>query len=213
MGWRSTGYPPGAAPDLAPQVRGLRPRSLWPRAVCGAGDELSLHALRSMRFDEETFDFLIERANTEPESEIAKLMFRLGLWNPADSGASGSGINPPDPELRAARLGQAGRATVQPMQDIEIAITEQGMKDALAALAKADKSAIYAKQLKAKIFDGEQRGPGINALRSLIAYARAHPGGRVERIMTKRRFFEGVGISHWSEDDKSKGTLILPPAK
>jgi hypothetical protein len=50
------------------------------------------------------------------------------------------------------------------MQDIEIAITEQGMKDALAALAKADKSAIYVKQLKAKIFDGEQRGPGINAL-------------------------------------------------
>ena len=51
------------------------------------GDELSLRALRSQSYDEETFDFLIERANAEPEDELAKLMFRLGLWNPADGGA------------------------------------------------------------------------------------------------------------------------------
>ena len=75
------------------------------------------------------------------------------------------------------------------------------MQDALKALDKADKSAKYAKQLKVKIFDGEQRDPTIDALRSLLAYARAHPGGRVERVMRKSGFLEGVGISHWSEGE------------
>jgi hypothetical protein len=53
------------------------------------GDELRLRALRSLHhYDAETFDFLIECANTEPESEIAKLMFRLGLWHPSDCSAA-----------------------------------------------------------------------------------------------------------------------------
>jgi hypothetical protein len=46
-----------------------------------------LRALRSQRYDEETFDFLIWRANIYPEEELAKLMFRLGLWHPADRSA------------------------------------------------------------------------------------------------------------------------------
>jgi hypothetical protein len=40
------------------------------------------------RIANRTRKVLIERANTEPESEIAKLMFRFGLWNLADSGAA-----------------------------------------------------------------------------------------------------------------------------
>jgi hypothetical protein len=42
-GWRSTGYPPGAAPDLAPQVRGIRPRLI----LCGSWEFLSMEFWRT----------------------------------------------------------------------------------------------------------------------------------------------------------------------
>jgi hypothetical protein len=62
-------------------------------------------------------------------------------------------------------------------RDTEITITQQGTVDALAALEKADKSAAYAKQLKARLVS--YHGPGDAMLDALlgavIPYALVNP--------------------------------------
>jgi hypothetical protein len=62
-------------------------------------------------------------------------------------------------------------------RDTEITITQQGTVDALAALEKADKSAAYAKQLKARLVS--YHGPGDAMLDALlgavIPYAPVNP--------------------------------------
>jgi hypothetical protein len=93
----------------------------------------------------------------------------------------------------------------QMMKITDIFVTEHGMNDALAALDKADKSARYAKFLKVKILDFAQRDPMIDALRSLVAYARAHPAGHIHSIMTKRGFLD-VGLTSYSEEKMAFAT-------
>jgi hypothetical protein len=77
------------------------------------------------------------------------------------------------------------------MKEITIKITEQGGNDALAALSKADKSAAYAKRLKARLVN-YRSGTGdamLDALRgAVIPHALVNPGGHVERILRKRGF-------------------------
>jgi hypothetical protein len=95
---QGSGKPGAICRDMAQQPRFITRYALGKNTVelahifeamlrADKGDELSLRALRSQRYDEETFDFLIWRANIYPEEEIAKLMFRLGLWHPADRSA------------------------------------------------------------------------------------------------------------------------------
>jgi hypothetical protein len=77
------------------------------------------------------------------------------------------------------------------MKEITIKITEQGSNDALAALLKTDKSAPYAKRLKARLvnYRGGTGDEMLDALRgSAIPYALVNPGGHIERILRKRGF-------------------------
>jgi hypothetical protein len=76
------------------------------------------------------------------------------------------------------------------MKEITVKITEQGSKDALASLSKADKSERYAKWLKAQLvaYHHPARNPTLDALRVLIAFALVNPGGHIERILRKRGF-------------------------
>jgi hypothetical protein len=72
-------------------------------------------------------------------------------------------------------------------RDVEITITQQGTDDALAALDKADKSAAYAKRLKARLVSCHGTGDAmLDALRgAVIPYALVNPGAHVERILRK----------------------------
>jgi hypothetical protein len=77
------------------------------------------------------------------------------------------------------------------MKEITIRITEQGSNDALSALSKADRSARYAKWLKARLvsYRGGTGDAMLDALRgSLIPFALVNPGGHIERILRKRGF-------------------------
>jgi hypothetical protein len=85
----------------------------------------------------------------------------------------------------------------------DITIEPENMDAALAWLDRADKDARCARLLKAKMAS-QSDYQVIQALQSLIAYVRAHPDGKVARIMRKRRLMERVALSSWVEEPISE---------
>jgi hypothetical protein len=81
----------------------------------------------------------------------------------------------------------------------EITIEPESMEAALAWLDSADKEKRDAKLLKAKMADQSDYSV-IQALQSLIAYARVHPYGKVACIMRKRKLMERIGLTCWVEE-------------
>jgi hypothetical protein len=90
------------------------------------------------------------------------------------------------------------------MQDTTI--ESESMKAALAWLDSADKNPRDAKLLKAKMAV-QSYVPLIQALQSLIAYARVHPYGKVARIMRKRKLMEGARLTCWIEEPEAMDLL------
>jgi hypothetical protein len=84
----------------------------------------------------------------------------------------------------------------------EITIEPESMEAALAWLDSADKEKRDAKLLKAKMADQSDYSV-IQALQSLIAYARVHPYGKVARIMRKRKLMERIGLTCWVEEPEA----------
>ena len=78
-------------------------------------------------------------------------------------------------------------------------IEPEFMYAALVWLHSADKVARDAKLLKAKMAVQSDL-PLIQALQSLIAYARVHPYGNVARIMRKRKLMDGFRLTCWVEE-------------